>query len=104
MGFIDMLQGNLLYKFLIITYRSYFTVESDNNSSKKIPCKHDRRKKYCFDSRSEKDLTLNLMAQHPCLVPELFAILGDAMNPNFNCNHSSVYDVLYTYNVYNIMS
>lgn len=44
------------------------------------------------------------MAQHPCLVPELFAILGDAMNPNFNCNHSSVYDVLYKCNVYNIMS
>lgn len=93
MGLIYMLQGNLLNKSLIITYRSFFIVESDNNGSKKTPCKHDCRKKYCFDSKSDKDLTLNLMARHPCLVPELFVILEDATNHNFNCNHSSVYNI-----------
>lgn len=46
-----------------------------------------------IDSKSDKDLTLNLMAQHPSLVPELFVILGDATNHNFNYNHSSVYNV-----------
>lgn len=33
------------------------------------------------------------MARHPCLVPELFVILEDATNHNFNCNHSSVYNI-----------